>query len=116
MALPVPELLAGRVTCADVVRCAYDLRDPEVAVFDALQKGPATSEAIAARLGKDPSVVYRNLQRLVQCGLVTKEARTLDGGGYLFEYASLPKAEVKRRLHACIEEWSATMRRAVAKL
>lgn len=117
MAFPVPNLLRNRVSCAEVVQCAYDLGDQEVRVFEALNNlGPSRTEEIAKAVGKDPSVVYRNMQKLVSCGIVTKHKRSLPEGGYFHAYEALPKSEVKRRLRACVDDWHAQMVRAIGRL
>lgn len=117
MAFPVQKLLSSRVSCADVVQCAYDLGEQEVRVYEALNNlGPSRTEEIATAVGRDPSVVHRNLQKLVSCGIVVKDKKTIAGGGYFHAYEALPKAEVKRRLRACVDDWHDQMLRAIKRL
>lgn len=117
MAFPVEKLQRSRLTTSDVVQCAYDLSEQDVRTYEALNNlGEARTEELAAALGKDASVAYRSLQRLVRCDLVAKTKQALPDGGYFYSYRAHPKAQVKQRLRACIDDWHAQMKAAVARL
>ncbi len=117
MALPLPKLLGNRVACSDVVKCAFDLGDHEVNVYQVLNDmGPCKVDAVAVQVGRDPSVVYRNLQKLTSCGIVNRTKQTIAEGGYFFVYEALPREQVKRRLRECIDDWHKQMLGAVQRL
>lgn len=117
MPLPVAALSNGRVSCSDVVRCAFDLSEQEIRAYEALNdRGPSRVEDLAADLGREASVVYRHLQALSRCGIVAKRKETIEGGGYRFIYDALPKRKVKAKLAACVDDWHAQMTRAIARL
>lgn len=117
MAFPVAALQKRRLTCADVVQCAFDLGGQDVRVYEVVNNlGAARTEDVAKAVGKDASVVYRNLQKLVGCGVLVKTKRTLDEGGYYFVYEPVPKAQVKRTLKACVDDWHAQMLGAIDRL
>lgn len=117
MAFPVEKLQKRRLACSDVIACAYDLKGQDVKVYDALNDlGPARTEDVAAHVGREASVVYRNLQKLVGCGIVEKEKAALEGGGYYHRYRALPKQQVKAELTRCVDDWHAQMRAAIDRL
>lgn len=117
MSFPVAKLQKGRLTCSDVVQCAFDLSDQDVRTYDALNNlGRARTEEIARVLDKDPSVVYRSLQRLVGCDVATKTRESMDEGGYYYVYAATQKREVKMRLRSCVDDWHQQMLRAIDRL
>lgn len=117
MAFPVEKLMKNKVSCADVVQCAYSLGEQEVRAYEALNNlGPSKVEEVALAVGRDPSVVYRNLQKLTACGIVTKEKRTLPEGGYYYHYEAVPKREVKTRLSRCVDDWYRQMKGAIERL
>lgn len=117
MAFPLEKLQKGRLACSDVVQCAFDLGDQELRVYEALNNlGPSKTEEVARVVGRDASVVYRHLQKLLGCGVVTKQKETLEEGGYYFVYEAIPKAAVKERLHGCVDDWYAQMKRAIDRL
>lgn len=117
MAFPVEKLQSGRLSCADVVQCAFNLGEQDVRAYEAVNNlGRARTEEVAAALGRDASVVYRSLQRLVSCGIVTKSKSSMAEGGYYFVYEALPKREVKARLRACVDDWYRQMGRAIDRL
>lgn len=117
MAFPVEKLQKARLTCADVVQCAFDLSEQDVRTYEALNNlGRARTEEIARVLDRDASVVYRSLQRLVLCDIATKSKGSIPEGGYFFLYEVSPKREVKARLRACVEDWHKQMVRAIDRL
>ncbi|MFA5860144.1 MAG: helix-turn-helix domain-containing protein [Candidatus Thermoplasmatota archaeon] len=117
MAFPLKALQARRLSCADVIQCAFDLGGQDVRVYEAVNNlGAARTEEIAKILGKDASVVYRSLQRLVLCSVLVKTKRILDEGGYYYAYEAVPKAQVKRKLKACVEDWRKQMLTAIDRL
>jgi predicted transcriptional regulator len=117
MAFPVERLQKSRLTCTDVVQCAYDLGEQDVRTYEAVNDlGRVRTEEIAKDVGKEASVVYQSLQRLVTCGIVTKRKHAIVEGGYYFVYEALPKREVKARLRACVDDWHAQMTRAIERI
>jgi predicted transcriptional regulator len=70
-----------------------------------LTEGPFKADDLADRLGRDRSTVYRSLQKLVSCQVVTKETRSLERGGYFHVYAAVPREVLRERLEHCVEEW-----------
>lgn len=117
MAFPTDKLLQKRLACSDVVQCAFDLGEQELGVYEAVNNlGACKTGDVARVVGRDASVVYRHLQKLMRCGIVTKEKRTIAEGGYFYVYAALPKTQVKARLRECVDDWHAQMKRAIGRL
>jgi predicted transcriptional regulator len=84
----------------------YNLSDMDMeALRLLLAEGPFKAEDLAERLERDRSTVYRSLQKLVSCQVISKETRSLDRGGYFHVYAAVPKDVLRERLEHCIQEW-----------
>ncbi|MDQ6964268.1 MAG: hypothetical protein Q9M13_05035, partial [Mariprofundales bacterium] len=47
----------------------------------------------------------RALQNLINLGLVYREIKTIESGGYYYEYSALPPAEVKAKVKNNVEAW-----------
>jgi predicted transcriptional regulator len=108
-------MAASAESCADLLRCMYNLSDLDMEVLSILLRdGPTTADDLAERLGRDRSTVYRGLQKLVSCQVVNKETRSLDRGGYYHVYASVPRDLLRERLEHCIEEWNTRVRSLLA--
>lgn len=117
MAFPVEKLQKRRLSCADVVQCAFNLSEQDVRTYEAVNNlGQARTEEIGDVLGRDASVVYRSLQRLVGCGIVRKNKQALAEGGYCFVYEAMPRKEVKALLRSCVEDWHRQMTHAIDRL
>jgi predicted transcriptional regulator len=89
----------------------YNLSDMDMETLKLLlTRGPFKADDLADRLGRDRSTVYRSLQKLVSCQVVSKETRNLDRGGYYHVYAAVPRDVLRDRLEHCVEEWHSRVR------
>jgi predicted transcriptional regulator len=50
--------------------------------------------------------VNRSLSTLLERGLVERERRLLDSGGYVYQYTGVDLPEAKELLHAALDEWT----------
>lgn len=66
----------------------------------------STVGEIAAAIDRDRSTVQRSLADLREWGLLERERRLLDGGGYVYQYYPCPLEDTKERLHALTEAWA----------
>lgn len=91
-----------------VMECVFDVREHESRTYLALLDVPGSTVAeLAADLERDRSNVNRSLATLVEKGLVERERRLLDSGGYVYQYTAVPLPEARERMHEAVEEWSA---------
>ena len=75
-------LIRSKAKCSDLLSCFLDLNELEVRIFySLLDQGRATLDDIAESVSRDRSTVFRNLQKLVSLGLISKEMSSLEKGG-----------------------------------
>jgi len=92
---------------AAVARTVLDLRTQDLVTFDAVCAHPgASTKALAAELDRDRSNVNRSLTRLDEAGLVCRQRRLLDGGGYFYAYFAESGETVADRLAAALDQWA----------
>jgi predicted transcriptional regulator len=113
----LPEKIIGEVhTCHDLVQCAFSLAEFEVEVYYQLsQAGPLRADELAAKMGKDRSTVYRALQKLMTCGMVYRETKSIERGGYFHVYKAIGKDMLRERLEHCVNDWYAHMQEVLSK-
>jgi len=108
------KILSGQATCRDIVKCVYGLSDFELKIYKKLVKqGPLKADDLAPSMKKDRSTVYRALQKLVSSGLVFRETKTIDRGGYFHVYTAVKPDQLKDRLHKCADDWFENMKSAI---
>lgn len=107
----LPEKMIGDVsTCQDLVQCAFSIGDFEVQVYyQLLKSGPERADELAAKIGKDRSTVYRALQKLMSCGMVYRETKSIERGGYYHVYKAISREMLKKRLEQCVNDWYSRM-------
>ena len=92
----------------DVMACVFDIQDHETRTYLALLEEPGSTVAeLAETLDRDRSNVNRSLTTLLETGLVGRERRLLDPGGYVYQYTAAPLPEAKGLMHDALDEWTA---------
>lgn len=99
-------LMSESSRCADLIKCAYNLGETELKAYKILvEKGPLRSDDLSEESQRNPSSVYRSLQKLMSCGMVYRHTENMEGGGYYHLYIARDKQAVKRDLASCVCEW-----------
>jgi predicted transcriptional regulator len=108
------KMLSGAATCEDVMQCFFNLNELEIRLYTLIvNHGPQNLDAMAKKVKKDKTTVYRAAQKLVSCGLCFKGTKTLRRGGYYHIYAAVKPELVKRKLEDCMDRMNASMMRAI---
>ncbi|GAA0667616.1 helix-turn-helix domain-containing protein [Natronoarchaeum mannanilyticum] len=98
----------------DVMTCVFGIQDHETRTYLALHDRPgSTVEELADALERDRSNVNRSLSTLLEAGLVERERRLLDSGGFVYQYTAVPLPEAKELLHDALDAWSETVHSAI---
>jgi len=98
----------------DVMTCVFGIQDHETRTYLALHDRPgSTVEELADALDRDRSNVNRSLSTLLEAGLVERERRLLDSGGFVYQYTAVPLPEAKELLHDALDAWSETVHDAI---
>ncbi|MEF8773289.1 MAG: helix-turn-helix domain-containing protein [Halobacteriales archaeon] len=91
----------------EVMACVFDVQDHEMRTYLALLDNPgSTVEELAAVLDRDRSNVNRSLTTLLEMGLVGRERRLLDPGGFVYQYTATPLPEAKELMHDAFNAWT----------
>jgi predicted transcriptional regulator len=90
-----------------ILSCVFGIRDHESRTYLTLLDYPgSTVSELATTLDRDRSNVNRSLSTLREKGLVTRERRLLDPGGYVYQYTAVDLPTAKQLLHDALDEWS----------
>ena len=110
MASSIPEMLRANIKCDDVAKCILGLKTLDMDSYKTLlSHGPMTAEKLGELLNRERSTAYRSLQNLISCGLVYRETRSIDVGGYYYEYVAIDPCEMKNMIKSNIDEWHTKM-------
>ncbi len=97
-----------------ILSCVFGIRDHESRTYLELRDHPgSTVEELASMLDRDRSNVNRSLSTLQEKGLVDRERRLLDSGGYVYQYTAVDLPEAKQLLHDALDEWVASVHTAI---
>jgi predicted transcriptional regulator len=67
---------------SDLLCCAFGLRSSEIDVYFSLLGGTRTVEDLERKIDRDRSTVQRILQKLDRKGLIEREKKRIERGGY----------------------------------
>ncbi len=106
MASSIPEMLRADCKCEDMAKCVLGLKELDISTYKKLlENGPMTAEQLGDLLERERSTAYRSLQNLISAGLVYRETRSIDIGGYYYEYVAIEPARVKEMIRKTVDEW-----------
>jgi predicted transcriptional regulator len=89
-----------------VLSCVFGIQTHESRTYLTLLDTPGSTVAeLAEELDRDRSNVNRSLTTLLEKGLVERERRLLDPGGYVYQYTATPLPEAKELMHHTLDEW-----------
>ncbi len=109
-----PKFSVEDVDCETVLDCLYDLSKVEKKVLSILgEDEELRTRDVAEEIDKDQSTAYRALEKLVGCGIVYKEKRTIRNGGYYYVYSARPMEHVQEEAKDCLNEWYENMKDAI---
>jgi len=93
-----------------VMTCVFGIQEHETRTYLTLLDHPGTTaEELADVLDRDRSNVNRSLTALLDKGLVKRDRRLLDPGGYVYQYTAVPLPEAKEMLHDALDAWTETV-------
>ncbi|MCL7413743.1 MAG: TrmB family transcriptional regulator [ANME-2 cluster archaeon] len=106
----IPEMIHGNFNCSDIAKCVLGLKSLDLETYRLLvQEGAKTAEELGELLNRERSTAYRALQNLMTCGLVYRETKTIEGGGYYYIYNALDPCKLKEMVQGNIDTWHEKM-------
>ena len=101
-------------SCTDLLTCLYNLKSSDLEVLLAVAKNEnVTLDQIAKIVQKDRSSVHRCLSKLVSINLVTKQSKSIKGGGYYHTYAMLDPETIKKHALERVKEITESLKALV---
>ena len=89
-----------------ILSCVFGIQNHESRTYLVLRDHPGSTVAeLAATLERDRSNVNRSLSTLREKGLVERQRRLLDSGGYVYQYTATDLDTTKELLHDALDEW-----------
>ncbi|WP_408960496.1 helix-turn-helix domain-containing protein [Natrinema sp. 74] len=91
-----------------MLECVLGINSHERRTYFALLEAPgSTTTELAGDLNRDQSSVNRSLSTLSETGLVQRDRKILDGGGYVYQHFPTLLPEAKTLMHSSIDRWAA---------
>lgn len=113
----IHEMIRASFRCEDMVKCVLGLKSLDIDTYKALlMHGPLTAEKLGEILNRERSTAYRSLQNLIACGIVYRETRSIDSGGYYYEYVAIDPQEMKQMVKKNVDEWYNQMNELIDKM
>lgn len=93
-----------------IMECVFGIQPHETRTYFRLLEVPgSTVTELASELDRDRSNVNRSLSTLREKGLIERERRLLEGGGYVYQYFAVALPEAQDLMHEAVEDWAATV-------
>ncbi|WP_440948750.1 helix-turn-helix domain-containing protein [Methanosarcina sp. T3] len=113
----IHEMIRTSFRCEDMVKCVLGLKALDIEAYKVLlMHGPLTTDRLGGILNRERSTAYRSLQNLITCGVVYRETKSLESGGYYHEYVAIEPWEMKRVVKKNVDEWYCQMNGLIEKM
>jgi predicted transcriptional regulator len=112
----IHEMIRANFRYEDLIKFVFGLKSLDLETYKALLKhGHLTSEKLGEIINRERSTAYRSLQNLITCGIVYRETKSIEGGGYYYEYVAIEQSELKGMVKKNIDEWYRQMNLLIEK-
>lgn len=113
----IHEMIRASFKYEDLIKYVLGLKNLDVDAYKALLiHGPLTAEKLGEILNRERSTAYRSLQNLIASGIVYRETRSIDSGGYYYEYVAIEPEEMKQLVKNNIDDWYRQMNKLIEKM
>lgn len=102
--------IARVLDCNNLFQCFFGLNAEDVKVYEAVLMGFERVEDISKFLSKNSNSVYKSLQKLLISGLVYREKKVIERGGYYFVYKVTPREVVASEVENVLREFCEKVR------
>ncbi|MHC3439274.1 helix-turn-helix domain-containing protein [Natrialbaceae archaeon A-gly3] len=93
-----------------IMECVFGIQPHETRTYFRLLETPGCTVAeLAEDLERDRSSVNRSLSTLREKGLIERERRLIEGGGYVYQYYAVALPETQELMHEAVEDWAETV-------
>ncbi|ERG95973.1 helix-turn-helix domain-containing protein [Haloquadratum walsbyi] len=97
-----------------VLACVFGIQQHESRTYLVLLENPESTVAeLSDVLERDRSNVNRSLTTLLDKGLVERQRRLLDPGGYVYQYTATELPEAKSLLHDALDQWAEIVHQSI---
>ncbi|MGB9926843.1 MAG: helix-turn-helix domain-containing protein [Methanosarcina sp.] len=113
----IHEMIRANFRYEDMIKYVLGLKNLDVDAYKALLiNGPLTAEKLGEILKRERSTAYRSLQNLISSGIVYRETKSIDSGGYYYEYVAIEPKEMKQIIKKNIDDWYKQMNTLIEKM
>jgi predicted transcriptional regulator len=116
MANSIHETIRSNFRYEEMVKYVLGLKSLDIEAYKVLLlSGPMTAEKLGETLNGERSTAYRSLQILLTCGIVYREVKSIESGGYYYEYVPIELQETKKKVKKTVDEWYSRMNELIEK-
>ena len=83
------------INCYEIVKCIFNLKNTDLKVLQSFSNNDGvTINQLTNKIGKDRSIIYRSLEKLISCKLCYKERKSGEKRGFIDYYYRIPKKDI----------------------
>ncbi len=102
------------LSCENVLECFFGLNELDISIYRALLKlGSMRVEGFAEVTGRSENTIYKSLQKLMLCGIVSREKRTAEAGGYYYMYTAAEPEKITAEMREMFKKLCKKVERAI---
>jgi predicted transcriptional regulator len=114
--MDIQALTNKNATCQDLLSCLYNLKPTDLQILLTVAQNPdITLDKIAESIQRDRSSVHRILSKLLSANLVTRQTKTIKGGGYYHTYTMVEPEKIKKYAKERVKEITKSLEQLIER-
>jgi predicted transcriptional regulator len=114
--MDIQALTKKNATCQDLLSCLYNLKPTDLQILLTVAQNPDTTlDKIAESIQRDRSSVHRILSKLLSANLVTRQTKTIKGGGYYHTYTMVEPEKIKKYAKERVKEITKSLEQLIER-
>jgi len=94
------------INCDNILECFFGLNSSDISIYINLLKSEGLKiEEIGKLTKKRYNSIYKSLQKLMMAGIVIREKRVIEEGGYYYIYKAVKPKFLAQNMRDMLEKW-----------
>lgn len=107
-----------KIDIEEVIKCSLGLTKAELLIMKTTMKQneEADSQKIAQQTNLDLSTVQKAVKKLHEKGILIKDQKNLEKGGYIFLYRRNSKEQIRSKIKEIVRNWFKEVENEIEKI
>lgn len=105
------------INCFEIIKCVFNLNNTDLKILQSFNDNQAiTINELKKKIGKDRSIIYRSLEKLISCKICFKERKSGKKRGFIDYYYRIPLKEIFKKTEENLDRCYSKIKKIMSDL